>query len=243
MMRIIAVGNFLFRYRNAVFPLVYGLLVFKSEPLLADYRLAALVGLAVAASGQLLRALTVGLEYIIRGGRQRQVYADKLVQGGVFAHCRNPLYLGNFIILVGVALASNSRLFLGVALPFFAFAYWAIIAAEENYLRHKFGPEFDAYCARVNRLCPRLSGFNQTVAGMRFNWRRLITAEYGSAYIWMAAVALVTLKNAWLSGRYPSDYLEVRAAWSLLAAATLAYLVARLLKKGGMLRSPAASIT
>ena len=27
----------------------------------------------------------------------------------------------------------------GFALPFFAFAYWAIIAAEENYLRGKFG--------------------------------------------------------------------------------------------------------
>src|SRR5262245_17894728 len=115
----ITIGNFLFHYRNGLFPLVYALLIFKSQPLLPDYRVAALLGFFVAASGQLLRAITVGLEYIIRGGRQRQVYADKLVQGGVFAHCRNPLYVGNFIILVGVGLASNSRLFLEVALPFF----------------------------------------------------------------------------------------------------------------------------
>lgn len=237
----IAIGNFFFRYRNGLFPLVYGLLAFKSEPILSDYRVAALAGLLVAVSGQLIRGVTVGLEYIIRGGKHRQVYAEKLVQGGVFAHCRNPLYLGNYTIVLGVGLASNSWLFLGVALPFFAFAYWAIIAAEENWLRNKFGQEFDDYCARVNRLLPRLSGFSQTLAGMQFNWRRLITAEYGSAYLWMAAIPLVTLKNAWMAGQYRTDNPVIWIAWSLLAAATLAYLTARLLKKSGALRRPAAS--
>src|SRR5215510_4259191 len=106
----IAIGNFLFHYRNGLFPLVYALLLFKSPPLLPDYRVAALLGFLVAASGQLLRAVTVGLEYIIRGGRHREVYADKLVQGGIFAHCRNPLYVGNYVILIGVGLASNSLL-------------------------------------------------------------------------------------------------------------------------------------
>ena len=237
----VTIGNFFFRYRNGLFPLVYALLLFKSEPLLPDYRVAALAGLLVAASGQFLRAVTVGLEYIIRGGKHRQVYADKLVQGGMFAHCRNPLYIGNFIVVLGVGLASNSLLFLGVAVPFFVFAYWAIIAAEENWLRNKFGQEFDDYCARVNRLLPKLSGFSQTLAGMQFNWRRLITAEYGSAYLWMAAIPLVTLKNAWMEGRYYSDRAVTWAAWSFLAAATLAYLLARILKKSGVLRRPATS--
>lgn len=234
----IAIGNFFFHYRNGLFPLVYALLVFKSQPLLADYRAAALLGLLVAASGQLLRGVTVGLEYIIRGGRDRQVYAEKLVQGGIFAHCRNPLYVGNYVILVGVALASNSLLFVCVALPFFTFAYWAIIAAEENYLRNKFGQEFDDYCARVNRLLPRFTGLGQTLAGMRFNWRRLITAEYGSAYLWMAAIPLVTIKNAWAAGQFQADNPAVWAAWSLVIVVTLAYFLARLLKKGGFLKNP-----
>jgi len=138
----VKIGNFLFHYRNALFPLVYVLLVFKSLPVFPDYHVAALTGFFVASMGQIVRAVTIGLEYIIRGGRKRQVYADKLVQGGIFAHCRNPLYVGNFVILLGVGLASNSALFLCVAVPFFAFAYWAIIAAEENYLRNKFGQQF-----------------------------------------------------------------------------------------------------
>src|SRR5207249_3584830 len=105
---IVKIGKLLFHYRNGLFPLVYGLLVLKSEPALPDYRVASLLGFLVGLLGQLLRAVTIGLEYIIRGGRNRQVYAEKLVQGGIFAHCRNPLYLGNVLIVVGVGLASNS---------------------------------------------------------------------------------------------------------------------------------------
>ena len=232
----VALGNFLFRYRNGLFPLVYGLLIFRSRPLLENYRVALWLGFSVALTGQLLRVLTIGLEYIIRGGRDHQVYAEKLVTGGVFAHCRNPLYVGNFLILLGVGVASNSTLFLGIGIPFFTLAYWAIIAAEENYLRSKFGTEFNDYCTRVNRLVPNLSGIRKTLVGMRFNWRRLITAEYGSAFIWITAIILVTLKNLWLSGEYRTAPSIVWSLWILLVLVMLAYAVARFLKKSGLLR-------
>src|ERR1700741_1760533 len=97
----VRIGNFLFHYRNGLFPLVYALLILKSQALLPDYRVAAAIGLLIALAGQILRAVTIGLEYIVRGGRNRRVYAKNLVQGGVFGHCRNPLYLGNFLILSG----------------------------------------------------------------------------------------------------------------------------------------------
>ena len=70
------------------------------------------VGIAVTLSGQTLRALTVGLVYIKRGGKKKQVYAEKLVQSGIFSHCRNPLYLGNLLILAGVGIVANSWLFI-----------------------------------------------------------------------------------------------------------------------------------
>ncbi len=233
---IIKIGNFLFHYRNGLFPLVYLLLVFKSQPVVGNDRVAAVMGFLVAFTGQLLRALAVGLDYIRRGGKNRQVYAERLVQGGMFAHCRNPLYVGNLIILLGVGIASNSALFLGVALPFFAFAYWAIIAAEENYLRNKYGSEFNDYCAGVNRLMPRFTGLGQTLAQHQFNWRRLITAEYGSAYLWIAALLLVTLKNVWFAGHSQPDDPLVEVLLAGLGVATLGYVVARFLKKSGRLQ-------
>jgi protein-S-isoprenylcysteine O-methyltransferase Ste14 len=231
----IKIGNFLFHYRNGLFPVVYALLALKSTPLVDNYWLALVLGCLVASAGQLLRAITIGLEYIIRGGRGRQVYAEKLVQGGVFAHCRNPLYVGNFLILLGVGLASNSLLFVCIAVPFFLFAYAAIIAAEENYLRTKFGQEFIDYCARVNRLLPNFLGIRETFSGMRFNWRRLLTAEYGSTYIWLAAMILVALKNNWLDNAYrPGDIVQITLGGALVFV-TVAYGIARFLKKKGLL--------
>ena len=217
--------------------MVYALLVFKSTPLMEDYWLALLLGFPVAFAGQSLRGITIGLEYIIRGGRNRQVYAEKLVQGGVFAHCRNPLYVGNFLILLGVGIASNSLLFVCLAIPFFLFAYAAIIAAEENFLRAKFGQDFIDYCARVNRLVPNFSGIRQTVSGMRFNWRRLLTAEYGSTYIWLAAMILVALKNHWLHEAYRAGGIVETILWGAFAFVTVAYGVLRFLKKKGLLKA------
>lgn len=107
-------GNFLFRARDAVFPLVLLVLLVAFRPEypfgspLWDRRLD-LVGLLVAAGGQALRAAVVGYAYIIRGGKNRQVYAEGLVTEGFFAHARNPLYVGNILILAGLFLIWNSR--------------------------------------------------------------------------------------------------------------------------------------
>ena len=238
----IRIGNFFFHYRNGLFPAVYALLFVKSSPVWPSSLWGPVaIGLAVALAGQLLRFVTIGLEYIVRGGRDRRVYAENLVQGGMFSHSRNPLYLGNFLILVGVGIASNSLLFLGVAIPFFIFAYAAIIAAEENFLRGKFGAEFDAYCAKVNRILPNFSGFGQTVHGMRFNWRRVITAEYGSTYIWLVAIAVVTLKNIWFSHGSLAGQPAATAMWIWLGVATAGYITARVLKKGRFLAPHARS--
>lgn len=235
----VRIGNFFFHYRNGLFPLVYAVALIKSPPAFADYHMAALLGFLVALSGQLIRAVTIGLDYIIRGGRNRQVYAEKLVQGGIFAHCRNPLYDGNILVILGVGIASNSIWFLCIAFPFFLFAYRAIVAAEENFLRNKFGAEFDDYCARVNRFLPNLSGITRTVSGMYFNWRRLITAEYGSTFVWMLAVILLTLKNIWLRGNYQKEQGLVVSLWVMLCIVFLCYALARYFKKSGRLKDDA----
>ena len=153
------------------------------------------VGIAVTLSGQTLRALTVGLVYIKRGGRNKQVYAEKLVQSGIFSHCRNPLYLGNLLILTGVGIVSNSGLFVALGLPFLVFAYLSIIHAEENYLRNKFGQEFKDYCNRVNRIIPNLSGMVSTIRSMEFHWKRLVVKEYATPFAWIMGTAILIIRH------------------------------------------------
>jgi protein-S-isoprenylcysteine O-methyltransferase Ste14 len=233
----IRIGNFLFHYRNGLFPLAFVLLIWKGRPIFNNDLLAAGIGFSVALLGQALRALTIGLAYIIRGGKKRQVYAEALVTDGLFSHCRNPLYVGNLLILAGVGLAANSLLFMAVGMPFFLFAYRAIVAAEENYLRGKFGQEFDEYCARVNRFLPSLSGIGQTMRSMEFNWSRLVVKEYGSAFAWMAGGLLLVMKNLWQSR---GDAVNNPVLWTfaaMLLLVILGYATARYLKKSRVLRA------
>ena len=103
--------------------------------------MAMIIGFSVTLIGQLIRVVTIGLVYIMRGGRNRRVYAEDLVTTGIFAHCRNPLYVGNILVLAGLGIASNSLIFMAVFLPIFLFFYQAIVMAEEDFLAGKFGEQ------------------------------------------------------------------------------------------------------
>jgi protein-S-isoprenylcysteine O-methyltransferase Ste14 len=195
-----------------------------------------IVGIICALLGQTLRIVTVGYEYIERGGRNRQVYASKLVQGGVFGHCRNPLYVGNILIALGFALIVNSYLFYLIVVPFIVFSYSCIVTTEEAFLSHKFGAEYDQYCRRVNRWWPRLNGWKHSTEGMKFNWRRVLVKEYNTIFI--MTVSLIALRlwcDYWISGpgALPrTEYLMIgAAAWLVL------YVIVRSLKKSGYVKA------
>lgn len=228
---LIGIGNFLFRYRNGIFPLTFALLLLPGPDLFADPVQAAILGAIVAALGQLVRVLTIGLDYIVRGGRQGKVYADGLVISGIYAHTRNPMYVGNITIAIGLALASNSWATVIVTVPLVCFVYSAIVAAEENYLRGKFGAAFDEYCRNVPRWLPRLGALWSTFSGATFHWRRVIVKEYGTPAGWIAAVCAVTLYNMWDTGTWDSRSSGVRTVYIVIAVTFVLWLLARVLKK------------
>ncbi len=235
----ITAGNFFFHYRNMLFPAFVAATVLFCSPQFAfgDRMLDLwldLVGAAIALGGQGLRMLTIGYEYIVRGGREGKVYAERLVQGGVFGHSRNPLYLGNLLIIIGLAVMVHSTLLYLVGIPLFIFVYASIIAAEENFLRGKFGAEYEAYCARVNRIWPNWKGFRHSIGGMRFNWRRLAIREYGTMF--GLAVAFIGIGALTLYRVLGDEALpDIEALlWWLLPVSTV-YVCVRLLKKSGRL--------
>jgi len=230
----VTLGNFLFKYRNLVFPLLFVLLAFGTDPFLGDRQTEKWIyvtGFVIALSGQVIRALTIGLAYIVRGGRDKKVYADALVKDGIFAHCRNPLYLGNLLIVSGLGVIADSTLFYFIGLPFFFLSYMAIIKAEENYLTEKFGEEFKEYCRKVNRLVPNLSGITTTLRSMTFNWRRLLVKEYGTTYAWIITMILLIVKNQYVHHGYPLRTPVIWISSVSFLGATIFYVVVRYLKK------------
>jgi protein-S-isoprenylcysteine O-methyltransferase Ste14 len=196
----VSIGNFFFKYRNWIFILFYGALFIPSWPLFSGkktgehyYVWPIAIGLFITCLGQLIRGLTIGLAYIVRGGKEGKPYAEGLVTEGIFNHCRNPLYVGNILMLLGVGVLANSVVYVAIVIPVFVFVYQAIVLAEENFLRGKFGSGYDEYCKKVNRWFPNLKGIGKTFSSMHFNWKRWVLKEHTTQFIWLAGIVLILL--------------------------------------------------
>ncbi|MEX0805336.1 MAG: isoprenylcysteine carboxylmethyltransferase family protein [Candidatus Binatia bacterium] len=202
----ITAGNFFFRYRNALFPLIFVFAALTLRPTimfgtpLADHLVGA-SGMVIALLGEAVRFVTIGFEYIHRGGKHGRVYARHLVQGGVFGLVRNPMYVGNALIVIGMTMYLGSPLGYLVLIPFFLFVYQALIAAEEAYLRNTFNGDYDDYCEKVNRFVPRLNRIPQAFSGLRFNWRRSLRKDLGTVVgLTMGLIFIPVLRSYFLYG-------------------------------------------
>ena len=240
------IGHFLFRFRNLLFPLLFLPLAAILEPAFMegdnwiDDSLDAL-GVIVLALGLALRSLVVGLAYIKRGGKDKKVYADALVTDGIFAHSRNPLYLGNILILCGLAMIHSSPWFYLVGLPFLVFAYLCIVVAEETFLSRKFGESYADYVRRTNRFFPSTAGLADTIRGMRFDWKRVIRKEYGTLFgAFTGIVGLLEWEDVRRYG-FKAESADIRNAFLLWIPVLLLYVTARILKKKKLLEDSEAA--
>jgi protein-S-isoprenylcysteine O-methyltransferase Ste14 len=235
----ISIGNFFFKYRNWLFIVLY-LALFLPSPdlftreLLGDkyYILPITLGLFITISGQIIRGATIGLAYIVRGGKDKKVYADTLVTEGIFNHCRNPLYVGNILMLLGVGILSNSLIYVLIIIPLFLFIYQAIVLAEENFLRNKFGEQFNQYCSRVNRWVINFKGLSKTFSTMRFNANRWLLKEYNTQFVWLVGITLILLLEYPFLTQNDTDFRNILIA-AILGFLTLLYVTVRYMKKTG----------
>ena len=119
-------------------------------------------------SGLLLRVATVGFVPRRTSGRNTSgQVAETLNTSGVYSLCRNPLYLANCLIYVGIVLsAQNLLLALAFAL-FLALYYERIILAEEAFLLDRFGAPYQAWAADVPAFLPRLHGWKRPACPSR----------------------------------------------------------------------------
>jgi len=227
----VRIGNFFFRYRNFLFPFFYAMLFVPSPHLSGNYLHVLYPGLVITVAGETIRFLTIGLVYIVRGGKNRRIYAEGLVTDGIYAHCRNPMYVGNVLMLLGMGILSNSLLFMLTMVPFFLFIYQSIILAEEDFLRGKFGSAFDEYCANTNRWTLRLKGLAETIGSFKFNTKRALYKEYNTSYIWCIGILSVIALNIYRL--YGLEVLEQHKLIFIVifSIATVAYIITKIAKK------------
>jgi protein-S-isoprenylcysteine O-methyltransferase Ste14 len=80
---------------------------------------------------------------------------------GPFGYVRNPLYVGNMAMYLGVGIMANALVpyLVLIALIFFLLQYWLIVKKEEAYLATTFGDEYSRYVQHVPRFVPRLTQY------------------------------------------------------------------------------------
>lgn len=186
-------GNWIFHYRNFLFPLFYAALFIPSPKIFPAESWAVTTGLIFIVSGMIIRMVTIGLVYIIRGGAKRTIHAEALVTEGIYKACRNPMYLGNILLLFGFGLFADSLLFLLFFTPLFVVFYAAIINAEENFLSGKFGQQFEDYKSSSNALFPRLKNLKGAFAGQTFKWQKVISKEHNSLFTYFTGINMILL--------------------------------------------------
>jgi protein-S-isoprenylcysteine O-methyltransferase Ste14 len=144
--------EFFFKYRSYTpIPVILFAIVFANTTLLSFC-----VGAIIAGLGEFIRIWSVRFA----GSATRttgEVGADVLVTTGPYGRCRNPLYLGNFLLSIGVVLIAWPFMpwFLFIYLTLFYFQYTAIISLEEEFLKEKFGQQYTEYEKNVSRFLPQ----------------------------------------------------------------------------------------
>lgn len=74
-----------------------------------------------------------------------------LATDGLYRFSRNPIYIGFALLYLGIAVAMNSLITVGLLLPCLVAVDRLAIAREEAYLAEKFGPAYEAYRKKVRR--------------------------------------------------------------------------------------------
>jgi protein-S-isoprenylcysteine O-methyltransferase Ste14 len=122
--------------------------------------LSMLIGGILVLAGELLRFWGVayaGSLTRVTGG----VGAPEVIVAGPYAYVRNPLYMGNIALYIGVGVMANALApwLVLAALVYFAFQYVLIVSLEEEFLTKQFGDAYLEYQRNVPRFIPRLSRY------------------------------------------------------------------------------------
>ena len=186
------IRQFFFKYRSYTpIPLVL-LLLYFSKP----FQPAIFYGIILLILGEAVRIWAV--RYAGGRTRTRKVGAPSLCTSGPFAYVRNPLYLGNMLIYLGIVLFAGGTimwLLVAITLLFFIVQYSLIVSLEEETLKNKFGDEYLVYCKNVPALIPRISPWEDRKEQEPLNFNKMLKPEKNTLINIFSVLLLIIIKS------------------------------------------------
>jgi len=154
-------GNILFRYRGQIpvilFLLAIPVIYFTDNSHLNEINQLVITYISILLSfiGFLIRAIAIGTTPKGTSGRNtKSQVAETLNRTGIYSMVRHPLYLGNYLMWIGiVAFTFNIYFVILVSLAFWLY-YERIMFAEERFLEKKFGDNYMNWSKKVPAFIP-----------------------------------------------------------------------------------------
>jgi len=227
-------GNWLFKRRSwlplVLYPFAVAIIYFYPETTYAHITSTrwGLFCFAISFLGLIVRAMTVGFTPKGTSGRntsEGQV-AETLNQTGIYSVVRHPLYLGNFLMWLGLFMFIGVWWFVLIC----ALAYWIyyerIMYAEEEFLRRSYSAQYESWASRTPAFLPRFSGWISSQ--LDFSFRNVLKREYNGLFATVVSFVLIDI----ISHYFTSSRLAVDALWQIIfVLGTISFIVLRTLKK------------
>ena len=182
------------------------------------------LGIGVAVLGELLRLWAAGYVGHVKVNWTQRWRGDRkigsLVTAGPYAYVRHPLYVGTFLIGIGVCLIASNAWVAAAALGVFVAVYRRKMAQEERLMGQELGAPYLAYHAAVPRWLP-VRGRYRARHG-RWSWQGIIASKEWKTLIWVLVVIMALyLREEFIEERefFPPDKWVKQAA--MLAAGFL----------------------
>ena len=139
---------------------------------------------AITLIGIVIRILTIGFVPEGTSGRNRGTQiAESLNTKGMYSIVRNPLYLGNFFIFLGITAMSQSWEIIVANSLLMLIIYTLIILREEEFLLNKFGKTYEDWAQRVNCLIPSFKNFEKP--DRKFSLKKVFKNEHDT---WLTTI-------------------------------------------------------
>lgn len=230
-------GAYLFRYRSFLPLLMLPLIILGLMTsfqitkiyILLIYNISCYV---ISSLGFGIRIFTIGHVPKRTSGRNtKKQTADSLNTTGIYSIVRHPLYLGNFLMWLGIILFVRSFWLIFIFILMFWIYYERIMFTEEEFLIDKFGENYIKWADKTPLFFPNSKLWKKS--DLPFSFKKVLKQEYPGLFGLVSCFTLIHfLKNLICRNQF-----FISLSWLIVFLVTmLFYLVIRLLKKQDYLK-------
>ena len=200
-------GNKLFRYRGQIpvilflsaIPVVY----FTDYEFVKDnpqLNIILLITCAIISlSGQIIRSIAIGTANKNTSGRNTKEgqVAEALNSKGIYSTVRHPLYLGNYLMWIGIVAFTYNIYFIIIVSLLFWIYYERIMYAEERFLERKFGESYVSWSMKVPAFIPSFK--NKIKSEIPFSFKTTLRREYSGITATILGFLFVDFFREWFT--------------------------------------------